>query len=141
MSINFKEDEVRDTARDTAGVRGIKLKDTDHLVGMIVYSDAKLKILTIMQRGLGKMTPIADWPAQSRGGQGVKAASITEKTGGIVAVQLVRPNHEYVVLTSLKGVVIKLPIKDVPTLGRQTQGVILMRVSSAQDGIAAGAMM
>jgi DNA gyrase subunit A len=141
MSINFKEDEVRETARDTAGVRGIKLKPSDSLVGMIVYQDVKLKILTIMKRGLGKMTPTSDWPIQARGGQGVKAANITEKTGGIVAVHLVKQTHEFVVMTSLKGVVIKLPIKDIPTLGRQTQGVILMRVSSVQDGVAAAAMM
>jgi DNA gyrase subunit A len=87
------------------------------------------------------MTPIADWPMQSRGGQGVKAANITDKTGKIVVVQLVRKNHEHIVLTSQKGVVIKLPLKDIPTLGRQTQGVILMRIIASGDGVAAGALM
>lgn len=141
-SINFKEEEVRDTARDTAGVRGIKLKEKDTMVGMIVYSDSKLKLLTIMQRGLGKMTGISDWPLQARGGQGVKAANITDKTGRIVSAQLIKSGHESLVLTSLKGVVIKLSLKDVPTLGRQTQGVILMRISATGgDGIAAATVL
>lgn len=141
LSINFKEDEVRETARDTAGVRGIKLKTSDHLVGMILYRDKTLKVLTVMSRGLGKMTPVLDWPSQARGGQGVKAANVTEKTGGIMSSQLVRPIHDSLVLTSLKGVVIKMDIKSVPTLGRQTQGVILMRLSSQNDGVAAATVL
>lgn len=140
-SINFKEDEVRETARDTAGVRGIKLKDTDGLVGMIVYNKPDFKLLTIMAKGLGKMTPIGDWPMQARGGQGVKAAQITEKTGGIIAALLVKPTYENIVLTSQKGVVIKLPVKDIPTLGRQTQGVILMRISGSGDSVAGAAVL
>ncbi len=141
-SINFKEDEVRDTARDTAGVRGIKLKEKDTMVGMIVYNDPKLKLVTIMHRGLGKMTAISDWPLQARGGQGVKAANITDKTGRIVSAQLIKAGHDGLVLTSLKGVVIKLNLKDVPTLGRQTQGVILMRISTTGgDGIAAATVL
>jgi DNA gyrase subunit A len=88
------------------------------------------------------MTPLSDWPSQARGGQGVKASSVTDKTGRLVSVQLVKPTNESLVLTSLKGVVIKLPLKDVPTLGRQTQGVILMRLSAAgTDGIAAATVL
>jgi DNA gyrase subunit A len=142
MSINFGEDEVRDTARDTAGVRGIKMKNEDILVGLIIYADSSLRLLTIAKRGIGKMTPLSDWPSQARGGQGVKASSVTDKTGRLVSAQLVKPTNESLVLTSLKGVVIKLPLKDVPTLGRQTQGVILMRLSSAgTDGIAAATVL
>lgn len=95
-----------------------------------------------MPRGLGKMTGISDWPLQARGGQGVKAANITDKTGRIVSAQLIKSGHESLVLTSLKGVVIKLSLKDVPTLGRQTQGVILMRISATGgDGIAAATVL
>jgi len=140
-SINFKEDEVRETARDTAGVRGIKLKETDHLVGMILFDKPEGKLLTIMARGLGKMTSLSEWPVQARGGQGVKAAQVTEKTGNVVAAMTIRPNSESVVLTSQKGVIIKLPIKDVPTLGRQTQGVILMRISGSSDSVAGAAVL
>jgi DNA gyrase subunit A len=141
LSINFKEGEVRETARDTAGVRGIKLKQSDHLVGMIVYRDDTLRVCTVMSKGLGKMTPVSDWPLQARGGQGVKAANVTDKTGKIIASHLVRPMHDSLVLTSLKGVVIKIDIKSVPTLGRQTQGVILMRLSSSTDGVAAATVL
>ncbi len=140
-SINFKEGEVRETARDTAGVRGIKLKESDSLVGMIVYDKPDMKVLTVMERGLGKMTPISDWPSQARGGQGVKAANITDKTGKIVASLLVRSGHEGVVLTSLKGVIIKLHLKEIPTLGRQTQGVILMRISATGDSVAGATVL
>lgn len=140
-SINFKEDEVRETARDTAGVRGIKLKETDNLVGMILFEKPEAKLLTVMARGLGKMTPLSDWPSQSRGGQGVKAAQVTDKTGTVVAAMIVRPSSESVVLTSQKGVIIKLPMKDIPTLGRQTQGVILMRITGNNDHVAGATVL
>jgi DNA gyrase subunit A len=71
----------------------------------------------------------------------VKAANVTDKTGGIVAALLVRESYEGLVLTSLKGVIIKLPLKGIPTLGRQTQGVILMRISSNGDSVAGATVL
>lgn len=143
MSIRFSEIEVRPTARDTAGVRGIKLKESDTMVGMIVNSPkAELNVLTISERGLGKMTNIQDWPLQLRGGQGVKASVVSPKTGKLVTAQAVKEVHEQVILTSNKGTLIKLSLTDVPKLGRQTQGVILMRLSDPQhESVAAATVL
>ena len=137
-SIRFKEDDVRPTARDTMGVRGILLKSDDFVVGMEVFpsrkdtpTDHRRKIfddvLIVTENGLGKRASVKDWPLQKRGGQGVKAAEITPKTGKIVACLGVNEDIGQVILTSKNAQIIKLPLKNIPRLGRATQGVILMR--------------
>lgn len=143
MSIRFSEIEVRPTARDTAGVRGIKLKEADAMVGMIVSSPkVELQVLTVSERGLGKMTDIKDWPLQLRGGQGVKASVVSAKTGRLVTALSVKEAHEHLILTSNKGTLIRLSLKEVPKLGRQTQGVILMRLSDpAHESVAAATVL
>jgi DNA gyrase subunit A len=90
-----------------------------------------------MEKGLGKRTSIKGFPLQKRGGIGVKAANVTLKTGKIVASQMVTQKIIQVIFTSKKAQVIKLPLKNIPRLGRDTQGVILMRFSKADDTIAA----
>jgi len=139
-SIRFAEDEVRPTARDTMGVRGILLKPDDYVVSMdIINQEAKkADFLTIMEKGIGKKTAVAGFPKQKRGGQGIKVAEVKPKTGKVVVSQLVPPDCENVILTSMKGQVVKLPISSVPRLGRATSGVILMRFADKQhDTIAA----
>lgn len=147
-SIKFKEDDVRPTARDTMGVRGIDLKSGDYVVGMEVFSTTKAAptdkrkkifedVLIVMENGLGKRTTIRDWPLQKRGGQGVKPAEITSKTGQIVACIGVDESVDQVILTSKSAQVIKLPLKNIPQLGRATQGVILMRFAKKGDTVAA----
>jgi len=147
-SIRFKEADARPMGRDTSGVRGIRLKKGDSVVGMEVFS-AKLNqpkdrrrrffrdILVITEKGLGKRTVIDEWPVQKRGGIGVKPANLTAKTGQIVASQMVNQDIKQVILTSKKAQVIKLPLKNIPRLGRDTQGVILMRFSKTADTVAA----
>lgn len=137
-SIRFAEAEVRPTGRDTMGVRGILLKPDDRLVGMdVVNSEAKKgDFLTIMEKGIGKKTAVTDFPKQKRGGQGVKVAEIKPKTGKVVVSQLVPPGCELVVITSIKGQVVKLPISSFPRLGRATSGVILMRFTDRHDTVA-----
>lgn len=138
-SIRFAESEVRPTARDTMGVRGILLKGTDYLVSMDVI-DTEMKkgdFLTIMEKGIGKKTAIRDFPKQKRGGQGVKVAEVKDKTGKVVVSQIVPAETDSVILTSIKGQVVKLPINSVPRLGRATSGVILMRFADKGDTIAA----
>lgn len=138
-SIRFGEGEVRPTARDTMGVRGILLKGTDYVVSMDVI-DTEMKkgdFLTIMEKGIGKKTAIKDFPKQKRGGQGVKVADVKEKTGKVRVSQIVPADTESVILTSIKGQVVKLPIDSVPRLGRATSGVILMRFTDKNDTIAA----
>ena len=138
-SIRFSESEVRHTARDTMGVRGILLKGNDYLVSVAVIDSEtkKADYLTIMEKGIGKKTPTAGFPKQKRGGQGVKVAEIKDKTGKVVVSQLVPSDCESVILTSMKGQVVKLPITSVPQLGRATSGVILMRFTDKTDTIAA----
>ena len=147
-SIRFKEEDVRPTARDTMGVRGIELKGGDSVIGMEVFPSTKAAptdrrrktfedVLIIMEKGLGKRTGVKNWPLQKRGGQGVKAAQIADKTGTIISCIAVDETIDQVVLTSRQAQVIKLPLKNIPSLGRDTQGVILMRFSKKGDSVSA----
>lgn len=137
QSIRFSERDVRPTHRDTSGVRGINLSREDEVVSMNLVSDPKAEVLVVMKNGLGKKTPIALWKRQNRGGVGIKTANVTAKTGQIVTAQIVDKNDDTLVLTSTKGQLIKLNLKDVPTLQRQTQGVILMRMREGEKVAAA----
>ncbi len=138
-SIRFEEKEVRHTARDTMGVRGILLKEKDHMVslGIISKEAESAQLLTIMEKGLGKKTAIKGFPVQKRGGQGVKVAEVTDRTGNIAVSSFVPTGCESVILTSIKGQVVKLPISSIPLLSRATQGVILMRFTNKNDAVAA----
>ncbi len=138
-SIRFSETEVRPTARDTMGVRGILLKSPDYVVSVDMINDETKKgdFLTIMEKGIGKKTAIKDFPKQKRGGQGVKVAEVKDKTGKVVVSQIVPADTESVILTSTKGQVVKLPVNSIPHLGRATSGVILMRFTDKGDTIAA----
>jgi DNA gyrase subunit A len=146
-SIRFKEENVRPTARDTQGVRGIELKNQDQVVGMEIFpstkdapTDRRRKtfedVLIVTDNGMGKRTSVKGWPLQKRGGQGVKAASLTSKTGLIVTCISLDESIDQVVLTSRTAQIIKLPLKNIPQLGRDTQGVILMRLNKS-DAVAA----
>lgn len=137
QSIRFPESQVRPTHRDTSGVRGVMLGKNDEVVSMNLVSDTNGTVLVIMQNGLGKKTPINAWKRQGRGGTGIKAAQVTPKTGKIVTAELVKPEDDMLVLTSNKGQLIKINLKDVPTLQRQTQGVILMRMREGEQVAAA----
>lgn len=138
-SIRFAEDEVRPTARDTMGVRGILLSKDDYTVSMDIIDEEakKADFLTVMEKGIGKKTKVSDFPKQRRGGQGIKVAEVKPKTGKVVVSQLVPHDCDSIILTSTKGQVVKLPIDSVPRLGRATSGVILMRFADANDTIAA----
>ncbi len=147
-SIRFKEKDVRPTGRDTMGVKGIQLKKDDFVIGMEVFSpklfenkDKRKKnfrdILIIMENGLGKRTRLEEYRLQKRGGIGIRAAHISPKTGKIVACRMMDERIKQIILTSKKAQVIKLPTKNVPRLGRDTQGVIFMRFNKAGDTVAA----
>ncbi|MBI2011584.1 DNA gyrase subunit A [Candidatus Daviesbacteria bacterium] len=136
QSIRFPESQVRPTHRDTSGVRGIMLSKDDKVVSMNLV-DPSGELLVVMENGLGKKTPLSAWKRQGRGGSGIKAAQITSKTGNIVTAQIIDKDLDILVLTSNKGQLIKLNLKDVPLLQRQTQGVILMRVRAGEKVAAA----
>ncbi len=137
QSIRFSETQVRPTHRDTTGVRGIALGKTDAVVSMNLISNPAGNVLVIMENGLGKKTKLEAWKRQSRGGTGIKAAQVTEKTGKIVTAEVIDEKFDTLVLTSNKGQLIKLNLKDVPSLQRQTQGVILMRMRAGEKIAAA----
>lgn len=137
-SIRFSEKDVKPTHRDTSGVRGVKLDKSDFVVASNKIMDPKAdQLLVVMENGLGKKTSVSQWSKQGRAGSGVKAAQVTPKTGAIVAAQIVTAESYNLVLTSNKGQLIKLLIKDVPSLQRQTQGVILMRMRQGEKVAAA----
>ncbi len=136
-SIRFSEKQVKPTHRDTSGVRGIRLTKDDEVVSLNIVRSNDDELLVIMENGLGKKTKFSSWNRQGRGGQGVKAAQVTQKTGTVVTAQAIDKKMDILVLTSTKGQLIKMSLKEVPTLQRQTQGVILMRVRVGEKVVAA----
>lgn len=135
--IRFPEKLVRPLGRATRGVRGIKLSSDDMVVGMdVVRRGANPQLLTIMENGYGKKTVVKEFNAQSRGGMGVKIAEVTAKTGKVAASQVVPTEAKELIITSKKGLVVKLDIDQIPTLSRATQGVILMRFANPDDKVA-----
>lgn len=136
QSIKFSEREIKPTHRDTSGVRGIRLSKDNEVVSLNLAKDDE-ELLVIMENGLGKKTKISAWSRQGRGGQGVKAAQVTAKTGSIVTAEVVSKRMDTLVMTSNKGQLIKMDLAQVPTLQRQTQGVILMRVREGEKVAAA----
>jgi len=135
-AIRFSEKSVRPLGRSTRGVRGIKLQATDEVISMdVIKKDDKTDLITIMENGLGKKTPVGQFRGQSRGGQGVKVAKITPKTGKIAFAQVIPPNYTTVIMTSRRGQVVKLELSSIPRHSRNTQGVKLMRFSSPTDRV------
>jgi DNA gyrase subunit A len=128
QAIRFKEKDVRPMGRAAAGVRGIRLKKSDFVIGMQIISDQNLKLLVITENGFGKATGLKQFKAQKRGGSGLKAAKVTSKTGAIVTARLLRAEDEDLIVISNRGQVIRLSLKDVPVLGRTTQGVRIMKL-------------
>ncbi len=137
QSLRFTETQVRPTHRDTSGVRGILLVN-DEVVSMNLINDKEQDmLLSVMENGMGKKTKISAWKLQGRGGVGIKAADVTEKTGKIVTAEIIQPDDDTLVMTSDKGQLIKISLKDVPTLQRQTQGVRLMNMKAGEQVAAA----
>ncbi len=125
MSIRFSEEDVRDTGRNTMGVRGISLTDDDQVIGMApIINDHNL--LVVSEKGFGKRTEMDEYRIQTRGGKGLITYRIAEKTGPLVQIALVDDSKD-VMLINDSGVVIRLSVAEIPVLSRVTQGVTLMR--------------
>lgn len=136
QAIRFSEKSVRPMGRSTTGVRGIKLKANDRVIGMDVFRKTdKVELLTIMENGLGKKTSALEFRGQSRAGQGVKVAKVTVKTGKVAFAQIIPPNCQTLIITSKRGQVVKLSLTSIPKRSRNTQGTILMRFSSSTDKV------
>ena len=128
QSIRFSEDDVRATGRATQGVIGIRLKEKDVVVSMsIVQPDDGGELLAVSENGYGKRTPIAEYPVQGRGGQGVITLKVTDKTGNLVSLERVGGDEELMVL-SAGGVAIRTRVEEVSSYGRSSQGVKIMRI-------------
>jgi DNA gyrase subunit A len=130
MSIRFSEQDVRDTGRNTQGVRGIRLDDGDAVVGMAPIESDK-NLLVVSERGFGKRTEFDEYRIQTRGGKGLITYRTTEKTGPLAGIALVDDTND-VILISDSGVIIRMAAAEIPVLLRNTQGVTLMRT---KDGV------
>ena len=141
--IRFNETDSRPMGRHTRGVRGINLKENDYLVGIgiVPQSISAIKeektnknffrhLLVITENGIGKRSDVYLYPLQKRGGVGVKVANLSEKSGNLAATAVVTENDDQVLFVSRKAVTIKLPLKNIPKLSRNTKGVILMRLNA-----------
>ncbi len=130
MSIRFKEEEVRSMGRQARGVRGITLCEGDVVVGMEECDEGKT-ILTVTEKGYGKRTRLSEYRVQSRGGRGIINIKVTDKNGHVVGIAQVKDEDE-IMLTTDKGRIIRISMKDVPVIGRNTQGVKLMDIDKEE---------
>lgn len=139
QSIRFPEKLIRPMGRNAAGVRGVRLKGADVVVGMDTILDGATRsneqLLVVTTKGFGKRTNLNLYRRQGRGGSGIKTAKVTDKTGKVVAAFIVNAKREKedLICISDKGQVIRLPLKTVSVLGRDTQGVRIMRFKEAGD--------
>jgi DNA gyrase subunit A len=143
-AITFAEHTTRPMGRMASGVRGIKLRPNEQVSSVSILSPKDVKnshILIVTKKGYGKLVKATSFKPQYRGGIGIKAANITDKTGPIVFSAVIEAVDEELVLTSYSGQTVKMPVKSMPVLSRNTQGVILMRFSQAKDGIAAATLI
>lgn len=131
-AIHFKEEEIRPIGRSAAGVKGISLSKTDHLVGMAVVTEEQNEILIVTENGFGKRSSADEYRIQGRGGMGVKAFNVTSKNGKLVALRSVNPNQDLIITTD-KGVIIRMHIDKISLAGRNTQGVILIKLKDDQS--------
>ena len=146
IAIRFKEKDIRAMGRGAAGVRGIRLKKGDEVVGVDVIAKTENKekryLLVVMENGYGKRTDISQYKIQTRGGSGIKTAQITSKTGGIVMASVLEPavDEEDLIVISQHGQVIRTGVRSISQLGRATQGVRIMRMDEG-DKVASGAVL
>ncbi len=138
QAVRFKEKEVRAMGRSAAGIKGIRLKGSDELVGMGVIKNQKPEaknqkpeknyLLVVTGNGFGKRTDLKEYRLQGRGGTGIKTAKVTEKTGDLAASKILSGGEEDLIVISQRGQVIRTKINSIPVLSRSTQGVRIMRL-------------
>ena len=133
-SIRFKEEDVRPMGRNATGVRGIKIEKEHKVISLISVQpgDAEHQVLIGTQYGFGKRTPVDDFPVQKRGGQGVIAIQTTKRNGDVVGADLVSQEDETMLITD-RGTLVRTQIADISSMGRNTQGVTLIRLSEGEQ--------
>ena len=124
--IRFNEKNIRETGRTAMGVKSMKLSNDDYIVNMTKISDDN-EIVTISEKGYGKRTPASEYRVQGRAGSGIKAGIFTEKTGKLVALRQVSACQDLIMIAD-NGVIIRTPVQDISVIGRNTQGVIIMKL-------------
>jgi DNA gyrase subunit A len=136
-AIRFREENVRPMGRAARGVRGIRLRDKDDFViGMAaVPREVPATLLTVCEKGFGKRTVSTDYPTKNRGGKGVITIKTTERNGKVVGLRLVTDDDDLMLITS-SGKLIRMPVDGIPTIGRNTQGVRLIRLEGDEAVVA-----
>jgi len=137
-AIAFPEDGVRSMGRVTRGVRGINLSDGDEVVAMDILK-ADSEVLTVTEGGYGKRTAAGEYRTQTRGGKGLINMKVTEKTGPVVGIRVVREDQELMLITT-EGIVIRTSVNEISRISRNTQGVRLMTIAE-NDRVASMATM
>ena len=127
-AVSFNEETVRSMGRTAAGVRGIRLREEDYVIGSAILK-ADQEILTISENGYGKRTAVSEYPIKGRGGKGIKTANITEKNGPLAGLVAVDGSEDLMLITS-EGVLIRFPVQNVSQTGRATLGVRLIKVDN-----------
>lgn len=140
QAIRFNEADARPMGRSARGVRGVRLRPNDSVVGMDIVTNDDQILLVISEKGFGKRTKASNFPAHKRGGVGIKAAIVTAKTGPIISVQTIEPGMTEAIMVSENGQTIRLGLDDIKLLGRTTQGVTVMRLSG-DDAVSSIGMM
>ncbi|MEG1989695.1 MAG: DNA gyrase subunit A [Clostridia bacterium] len=134
LSIRFSEDDVRAVGRTSMGVKGINLGKDDKVIGMEPVSSNKDYILAITENGFGKRTEVEEYRTQTRAGKGILTYKTTSKTGHIIGIKIVNDTDDVMIITDT-GVIIRINVKDISILGRNTQGVTLMRTSEGGKAV------
>ncbi len=140
QAVRFNELDARPMGRTARGVRGVRLRPNDWVVGMDVITDDEQTLLVISEKGFGKRTKVSNFPSHKRGGVGIKAAVVTTKTGPIISVQTIEPEMTEAILISKNGQTIRLALGDIKLLGRTTQGVTIMRLTDGDAVSSIGLM-
>jgi DNA gyrase subunit A len=133
QAIRFHEKDVRPMGRVSRGVRGIRLRSSDHVIGMDIVEEGS-SIFVISKAGYGKRTKVAQFTSHARGGVGIRSAVVNNKTGRLIGVKsLGADESQEVIIVSSQGQAIRLGLKDIPDLGRATQGVRIMRLNGSDE--------
>lgn len=139
QAIRFKESDARPMGRATRGVRGVRLRAGDSVVGMDVVQPG-MQLLVVMENGYGKRTKVDQFTTHARGGVGIRAGVVSDKTGKTLDVRAIESGEDDLVIVSTQGQVIRLALKDVSLIGRATQGVRIMRLKDG-DKVASVALV
>ncbi|NNF03790.1 MAG: DNA gyrase subunit A, partial [Rhodothermales bacterium] len=132
LAIRFHEGDVRPTGRNTRGVRGIRLESGQRVVGMVVMEGEERDLLSISSNGYGKRSDISEYRVQSRGGKGLITMKTNSKTGELVAIKGVEDDNDLMIST-VNGIMIRMDVGSISTLGRNTQGVRLIRFKDGDE--------